>query len=116
MLSVMSAMFSENLLDWFTIPGNILNSCTFCGGKSAIACSFSGSASILLELAIVTCLRNLTRLCAERCRTHTWANGLDFQASLIIQKHKFASNFVKTLEPASLPRVVPGVVSSTGSG
>ena len=59
MLFVLSARLSENLLSWFIIPRNVLPPCTFLsGGRSAIACSFSGSASIPLEL--MTCPRNLT--------------------------------------------------------
>ena len=59
MLFVLSARWSENLLSWFTIPRNVLSYGTFWGGgRSAIACSFSGSASIPQE--ITTCPRNLT--------------------------------------------------------
>ena len=59
MLFVLSARCSENLLSWLTMPRNVLTSCTFGGGgRSAIACSFSGSASIPLKL--ITCPRNLT--------------------------------------------------------
>ena len=60
MLFVLSARCSENLLNWFTMPRNVLyDSCTFCGGgRSAIACSLWRSASIPREL--MTCPRNLT--------------------------------------------------------
>ena len=61
MLFVLSARWSENLLRWFTMPRNVLTSCTFVGaGRSAIAFTLSGSTSIPFEL--MTCPRNLTCL------------------------------------------------------
>ena len=58
MLFALSARCSENLLNWFTMPRNVLTSCKFWGGgRSGIACSLSGSASIPREL--MTCTRNL---------------------------------------------------------
>lgn len=56
-LLVSSARCSENLLSWLTMSRNFLTSFMFWGGgRSAITCSFSRSASIPLKL--MTCRRN----------------------------------------------------------